>query len=405
MIGIIKKSIYIIKNEGFITLSIIILTKLKKKSKQEKKSGIHFKTSIEELCSVDLNRKIPKWKGLNKEKFTFAWIMPPPGKGSGGHITLFRYIKYLENEGHENIIYFHNPGINSKISHVLDSMGDSFPKLKARMFWLYDINGVINSDAIFATSWETAYTVYNIKNSALKLYFVQDFEPYFYPVGSFYAFAENTYKMNLVGITAGKWLANKLSSEYSMRTKYFDFGVDLDTYKLINKNKRKDILCYVRPTTERRGFELAIATLYILSKKYPKLRIHLVGWDLSIYNIPFKYIGHSILEHNELNLLYNKCKAGLVISMTNFSLLPLELLGAGCVPLVTDGPNNEMVENNPNIHYAAHDPLSLARRMEAILNNNRYDPLALNKSVQNKTWDSSGKKFIIEINNIMKGGI
>ena len=61
------------------------------------------------------------------------------------------------------------------------------------------------SDAVFATGWETAYPVFNDAGDARKCYFVQDFEPLFYPVGSEYVLAENTYRFNFFGITAGKW--------------------------------------------------------------------------------------------------------------------------------------------------------------------------------------------------------
>lgn len=40
------------------------------------------------FCNEDFqNRK--------KNQYTVSWIMPPPGKGSGGHMTLFRTIGIL----------------------------------------------------------------------------------------------------------------------------------------------------------------------------------------------------------------------------------------------------------------------------------------------------------------------
>jgi hypothetical protein len=43
---------------------------------------------------------------------------------------------------------------------------------------------------------------------------VQDFEPYFEPVGSYSTFAENTYRFGFHGITLGEWLSKKLTNEY-----------------------------------------------------------------------------------------------------------------------------------------------------------------------------------------------
>ena len=39
----------------------------------------------------------------------------------------------------------------------------------------------------------------------IPVYFVQDFEPLFYPMGSDYLLAENTYRKGLYHITTGAW--------------------------------------------------------------------------------------------------------------------------------------------------------------------------------------------------------
>ncbi len=56
-----------------------------------------------------------------------------------------------------------------------------------------------NQDVVFATSWETAYAVFNLQGEQLhKFYFVQDFEPIFFGVGSRYMLAEATYKFGFM---------------------------------------------------------------------------------------------------------------------------------------------------------------------------------------------------------------
>ncbi|MGC4441694.1 glycosyltransferase family 1 protein, partial [Streptococcus suis] len=57
-----------------------------------------------------------------------------------------------------------------------------------------------NQDVVFATSWDTAYAAFNLKEKNLhKFYFVQDFEPVFYGLGSRYKLAEATYKFGFYG--------------------------------------------------------------------------------------------------------------------------------------------------------------------------------------------------------------
>ena len=66
------------------------------------------------------------------------------------------------------------------------------------------------------------------------------------------------------------------------------------------------------------------------------------------------------MQLSELSDIYNQCSAGLVLSLTNMSLLPLELLSSGTIPVVNDAENNRLVSDNENIHYIEASLLSLA---------------------------------------------
>lgn len=311
-------------------------------------------------------------------------------------MTLFRFIHYLEAAGHTCRIYFHNPGEYSTVESVVAIMGDSFAKVDAQMEWLKQDEDMDDADVIFATSWETAYTVYNSKVKAKKAYFVQDFEPYFYPTGSFSILAENTYRMGLRGVTAGGWLKKKLHDDYGMTTDAFWFGSDSSIYNFNKKKERKEIVFYARPYTERRAFELGILTLDLFHRKHPDYIINFIGWDVGEYNIPFPYKNLGILDPAELNDLYNRCSASLVMSLTNMSLLPLELLSSGCIPVVNDGDNNRLVSDNDYIAYSQNDPVSMAQKMSEIVSRNdllAYSTLA-SESVKDLSWDESGEHFV-----------
>ena len=53
----------------------------------------------------------------------------------------------------------------------------------------------------------------------------------FYPAGSEALLAEATYRFGFHGITAGRWLADRLRRDYGMQADHFDFGRDL-SYEL-----------------------------------------------------------------------------------------------------------------------------------------------------------------------------
>lgn len=393
------------RNDGFIGLSVktleFSLKTLRKRSKHKYKLQIDTSAIYDEILTADPTKPANgAWKApaKKKDRLRIAWLMPPPGKGSGGHMTLFRFIKYFEEAGHECRIYLHNPGKGSTVEAVHELMGDGFPTVKAKstMRWLQQSEDFDECDVLFATSWQTAYTVYNSNVNAKKFYFVQDFEPYFYPVGGHSILAENTYKLGMRGITAGGWLSKRLSSEYSMTTTPFDFGSDSNTYALINKSTRKEIVFYARPTTARRAFEVGVLTLDIFHRLHPEYVINFIGWDVSEYDIPFPHRNLGILSPSELNVLYNKCAASLVMSLTNMSLLPLELLSSGCIPVVTDGENNRLVSDDPFIKYADKDPVSLAKALAEIVEHKDLPAYAkkASASVKDSNWDDAGKKVV-----------
>ena len=56
------------------------------------------------------------------------------------------------------------------------------------------------SDVAVATLWATAFTVAKLPWSGRRFYLIQDFEPAFYPAGTLYALAEETYRLGLYGL-------------------------------------------------------------------------------------------------------------------------------------------------------------------------------------------------------------
>ena len=382
---------------GFLIVCLEFLQKhLSKKQNNDERSPIYSRVKYIDAIKADLDTSRKKWKGTNAQTLRFNWLMPPPGKGSGGHLNIFRFIKYLEESGHQCRIYLYSINDKSPISAIRATMGDSYPKLNASMEWLPEDGRMKPAEGVFATSWETAYPIYNSKLNARRFYFVQDFEPYFYPAGSMYTLAENTYKMGFYGITAGGWLAEKLRRDYKMQADHFDFGSNPATYSFTNNNKRKEIFFYARPYTERRGFELGTMALDLFHRQHPEFIINLAGYDLSTYSIPFPYNNLKILEIRELSDLYNRCAAGLVLSFTNMSLLPLELLSCGTIPVVNDGENNRLVSDNKFICYSNSDPSSLAKSLSAVVSRSdlREHAKSASMSTQLAGWDASGRKFV-----------
>lgn len=385
-----------IRTYGLLSYIIAVLQKIEDWRAVKREHEIHLPVFYQDALRADPRRTVPTWPGTTNQRLRFNWILSPPGKGSGGHQNVFRFIKFLEEAGHHNRIYLYSNSQHGPVRDIRAEMGSSYPHLEAPMEWLDDDCHMEPADGMFATSWETAYPAFNSTLEGKRFYFVQDFEPYFYPVGTRSVLAETTYKFGFFGITAGSWLAEKLSTEYGMRTHHYEFAADEELYRHTNSGPRQEVLFYVRPFTERRGFEIGIMALDLFHAKHPEYRINLVGWDVSIHAIPFPYENLKTLELTQLSDLYNRCAAGLVLSFTNMSLLPLELLGSGTIPVVNDAPNTRMVSDNPFIAYSAADPASLAATLSETVS--RHDAIAradaAAKSVLAGSWTDAGREFV-----------
>ena len=142
---------------------------------------------------------------LPTQPITVNWVMVPPGPRSGGHTTLFRIIRYLEARGYTNRVYFYNVyrGDHRYYESIVRTHYDFHGEVT-------DVDeGMKNAHAVVASAWPTAYPVFNSRCAGKRFYFVQDFEPYFYPLGALAA-AESTYRMGFHAITIGSCFAQKL---------------------------------------------------------------------------------------------------------------------------------------------------------------------------------------------------
>lgn len=402
-----KRGVYFLREEGLKRTLGRVFQSLANRTLQSGEVS-SLMVSFDQVLKADWTIRPSRFDTPPSEgPYVIAWIMSPPGEGSGGHQNLFRFIKFAEDAGHICRIYLYstlkNAPSRDEILHMLDK-ADAYAEITSSIeYYNPDIGVDPTVDAIFATGWETAYPVFNDDCAARRFYFVQDFEPSFYPIGTQSVLAENTYRFGFHGITAGGWLPEKLGPNYGMNCDHFDFAAEVSNYAVTNTEERNEIFFYARPATERRAFELGLMVLQEFARLRPDVTINLAGWDLSNFKIPFAHVSHGMMNLRDLNELYNRCRAGLVLSLTNMSLLPLELLAAGVVPVVNDAPNNRMVTDHDYIQYAAPTPHAMAECLIAAFEEPQ-NPAELARSVSNHTWADSGKQFLQAFTQVMHDG-
>ena len=283
--------------------------------------------------------------GTHLDPRTITWFVPDFDIGSGGHINIFRLVYNLESLGYTCHIALVGPCRYTDVEATRRLITEHFSPVKASVS--IGTEAVPPAFYVVATSWVTAYYARAFRGAAHRVYFVQDFEPAFFPVGSHSVLAENTYRFGFFGITAGGWLATKLATDYGMATHAIGFASEAQRYtpKIRRKPEVPTVFFYVRPPTSRRAFELGILVLNEVAHQVPAAQFVLAGWDVSGYRIPFPHLNAGSVALDDLADLYSQCDIALVLSCTNLSLLPLELMACGVAVVSNRGPNVEWLLN------------------------------------------------------------
>jgi glycosyltransferase involved in cell wall biosynthesis/SAM-dependent methyltransferase len=261
-----------------------------------------------------------------------SWIVPGLIIGGGGHRNIFRAAYQLEQLGYEVELYF---------TDWHDDDDNELSKLISKHF--YPLNAkatryrgrIAPCDVLFATHWSTVQPALENRLSAREvMYFVQDFEPYFYPMGTEYLLAENTYRQRLYHITSGPWCERVLRTRFNADADHFQFPIDTDIYFPRPRTEaRRRILYFAKPEMPRRCYELGLEALRKLNALRPDVELVFFGSPVDAESLGFPATTVGVLDLDELATLYSNSDLGVVFSPTNPSLVPYEMMACG-LPVV-----------------------------------------------------------------------
>ena len=310
-----------------------------------------------------------------------AFLIPDPIKGGGGHRNLFRAVKFLKDFGHTLTVYY---------THSILPADDCKQNVSD---WFYDMGDIpfINyegeigyHDVVIASWWQTAYFLKNnINKVKYPFYFVQDFEPSFFPMGSSYILCENTYKMGFTHICSGPWCKAFLENKYDAEADYFQLPIDFEVY---NTNKprtkqNKNVVFFAKPEMPRRCYEIGVQALAEFSLLRPDVEIIFFGSDkVDVAALPFKTTLRNLLPTlDDLADLYRNADVGIAFSSTNPSLIPYEMICCGCpvVDLNFGGALSKYGNDENNVFLFDTLPGIFAKQLSDIID----DKEALKKKV------------------------
>ena len=127
----------------------------------------------------------------------------------------------------------------------------------------------------------------------------------------------------------------------------------------------------------------------------PEVEVVFAGWDISTFEIPFKYRDMGIMSVDKLSKVYSQCDLCLIISNTNLSLLPLEVMASNSVAVCSKGSNSTWLVNEENAVLVEYEPRNIADTMEYYLTH--PDELAEIRSkglafAQSTSWEKEAEK-------------
>lgn len=296
-------------------------------------------------------------------------VIPSFRRGSGGHATIATLIRGLERRGHECSLWLED--------HEGRHAAETEPTT-ARLFaeFFGPVAGPLHTgfgqwtgaDVIVATGWQTVPSVLRLPGAGARAYLVQDHEPEFYGTSAEREWATWSYGQGLHAIAASPWLAQVIRDRYGARVSVFDLGVDHSLYRPFGVRRRDDlILLYARAVTARRAVPLGVLALAELHVRRPGLELALFG-EARPVAVPFPHRALGVVEPARLAALYAEATVGVVLSMTNPSLVPTEMLACGLpvVDLASDSMISSFGRNGP-VELAPFDPLGLADAVERLL--------------------------------------
>jgi glycosyltransferase involved in cell wall biosynthesis len=326
------------------------------------------------------------------------WVIPDFHASSGGHRTIFRLTRALEGVGYK--VRFHIFGDTHYVSEAeaTEAMRKYYFPLKATV--QLGVAQMAPSEICMASSWETAYPVRDFNACRRKIYFVQDFEPSFFPASTGQTLAQATYGFGFECFCAGPWLAQQMRT-YTNHAESFDLAYDPEIYFAEpNSYQKRRVVFYARHETPRRGTELGLLALALLKASRPETEIVIFGSNNLRYELPFEFTAAGILTEHELAELYRSATVGLSLSLTNYSLIPQEMMACGLPVVEMDLPplRTAYPMKTAGIHLARPTPQEIAGALARVLaltdSEIRKEREAALLLVKDLSWSRAGKSLI-----------
>jgi glycosyltransferase involved in cell wall biosynthesis len=322
---------------------------------------------------------------------SIATVIPSFRRGSGGHATIVHLLLELRALGHSISLWLEDcegRHANEPAAVTKRSFAEFFGADGLELHT--DFEAWRGADVVLATGWQTVARALLLPGAGARAYLVQDHEPDFYSASAEALWAQQTYRQGLYCIAASPWLAELLRGRYGAQATHFDLAVDHVVYRPTGEPRREDLVVfYARAVTPRRAVPLGLAALAELSSRRPGVEIALYGEDRPLA-VPFAHSNLGVLDDRHLAELYSRASVGMVLSLTNPSLIGLEMMACGlpCVELASESMLATFGDGGP-LTLAELDPPAAYAAVEALLDDHERRERASRTGLElmaDRTW-------------------
>jgi glycosyltransferase involved in cell wall biosynthesis len=360
---------------------------------------------VSEEAMLDI-LKFPSRRIMTKET-TFAprmmeihWVIPDYSIALGGHMTIFRIVRWLEIFGHHCTIWINHPGIHSNSSSAFEDIIKHYQLVRSEVRFVAEGFLDASGDAVIATGWPTVQIVSHAQNFKERFYFVQDYEPDFYSRGTLSILAELTYKKDFSCLCCGTWLERIMRERYGRWARHFWLAADASVYFTPSRprppNRVPRIAFYGRTGAShfRRAAELGLLGLQHLASQGVLFHVDLYGSHLDVGRAPFSCTLHGNLSSEELAELYRAADLGLCFSTTNYSIVPQEMMACGLPVVEIDVESTRAIFPDDVVTFCGLQPLEIADAIGTLLANSerrRMQAEAARAWVSSFSWEQSAR--------------
>jgi GT2 family glycosyltransferase/glycosyltransferase involved in cell wall biosynthesis len=322
------------------------------------------KTEILDSVRAGIAAELERQKEVNNVDLMtmrILFLLPVKGGGGGAHSVV------------QEVTEMRRLGLHARVG-VKHEQVEGFVKAYADIdgsrdtFIGFDDNTLIevaeSYDIVVGTiygSMKLVKRIADINPYILPAYYLQDYEPMFFPEGSpQWQEARDSYTLvpGAFHFAKTQWIIDQVKREHGVTVHKVQPSIDHEVYKPAQRGAsgRLTVCAMIRPQTPRRGAERTMRLLAVLHKQHgDRIAIHLFGCesehpDFQKLERAFPFANHGPLLRPQVAALL--AQSDLFIDLSDyqaFGRTALEAMACGCAAVVpADGGANEYAVHQEN---------------------------------------------------------